>query len=197
MLTYEWEIEDPDEPGVLIKVWSLNLKEKPHRPLPHRGYCPNLKSGVHVFHCHACSQNQKEKSNLREHLYWVPGNQIEWSYAMGTWIKKPDATSATQEGAVTLSKGDSEKYAALIEFLGLETYEDGSKRQTGTMTLFLDGSGLKACLNDRDTGRTGWATAESFTALLGLLERQLREAKVEWRAAKPGNWQQKKGGQRR
>jgi hypothetical protein len=65
------------------------------------------------------------------------------------------------------------------------------------MTLFLDGSGLKACLNDRDTGRTGWATAESFTALLGLLERQLREAKVEWRAAKPGNWQQKKGGQRR
>lgn len=76
----------------------------------------------------------------------------------------------------------AEKYEAMHEFLALEKWEDGSDRETGTMSVFLDQGQWKARLCDRDGGLVAFVSSEGFTGLLDALEEGLRDGSLDWRA---------------
>lgn len=82
------------------------------------------------------------------------------------------------------------KWPHVWDYLALSAYDDGTARQRATVTLFVDQDGPKACLNDRDLGRTLWRSGISFVALLDSLEAALADDSADWRH-KPADW--KKG----
>lgn len=108
-------------------------------------------------------------------------------------LKKRDSAMREQAPAAVQLKGDSfaKKLPGLVEFLTLATYEDGSARVPGTLTIFADGCWVKACLSDRDQGLVAFASSDSFTGLLEALELGLQGDTLEWRP------QQQKGGKRK
>lgn len=76
------------------------------------------------------------------------------------------------------------QYPTLWEFLTSSAYEDGSKRATGSMLLFVDMGVLKACLNDRDTGEVAFLSGPSLESLLARASNGLEDGSIEWRAGK-------------
>jgi len=79
------------------------------------------------------------------------------------------------------------RYPCLYEHLAVAQYDDGTARKLSTLTLFVDQGGIKACLNDRDQGLTGWISAESLAGLLDALETALADDRLDWRRSeRPG-----------
>lgn len=82
-------------------------------------------------------------------------------------------------------------HPALWEHLTALHFDDGTPRLPSTLTIFVDAGAVKACLNDRDQGMTGWAAGDSVAACLMSLERALQAETVDWRVSG------KKGGKKR
>lgn len=83
----------------------------------------------------------------------------------------------------------SERFPTVVEFLWSRHWEDGTARQTGTITLLVDQGLLKASLNDRDTGCGCFVSGKTFTSLLEAIEKGLAGSSLEWRekaASGPG-----------
>lgn len=69
----------------------------------------------------------------------------------------------------------------LWSFLVDQTWDEGSARVPGSITLFVDGPRLKAALNDRDLGEVGFVTLELDKPLFPQLEGALRSDRIDWR----------------
>lgn len=82
-----------------------------------------------------------------------------------------------------------EKYPAIWEYLSTCLWPDGSPRRTSTLNLFVDPTGVKASLKDRDGQQITFVTARSPDEALEVLEDQLRNGTVVWR---PDEWKRKK-----
>lgn len=83
----------------------------------------------------------------------------------------------------SLSSGE---YPLLVELMTAVAYPDGSVRQTATVTVFADPGGWKACLSDRDTGLTLWATAGTIESVWASLEERLSVPDPDWKQPRPG-----------
>lgn len=70
----------------------------------------------------------------------------------------------------------------LLAFLMDETYEDGSRRTTGTLLFFFQDGQFKACLNDRDCARAAFLTAPGVHEACDALEEGLANESLDWRA---------------
>jgi hypothetical protein len=79
---------------------------------------------------------------------------------------------------------DLAKFPALVEFLHCEAWPDGSRRQTGTLLVFVDEGRLKACLSDRDQALVGFVTGESLEGLIRAVEEGLQGDHVDWRPSR-------------
>jgi len=75
-------------------------------------------------------------------------------------------------------------FPTLWEFLTLSTWPDGSRRDLGTILLFVDGSSLKACLKDKNGPRTCFLTGPDPDTLLLALEEGLAKDTLDWRPDK-------------
>lgn len=95
------------------------------------------------------------------------------------------------KGKPNVDKAFADKYPYLWAFLSAGAWEDGTTRQTSTMTLFADNGTWSAAFTDRDTDQTCWASALTLEGLLEALESRVQEA-GSWRKRKGG-----KGGQKR
>jgi hypothetical protein len=69
----------------------------------------------------------------------------------------------------------------LWEFLVTTTFSDGSSRILPTLTLFIEGRMLKACLNDRAEGVVAFATGSSLSSILEALEEGIAADTLDWR----------------
>jgi len=100
-------------------------------------------------------------------------------------LKKRDASIVAGIPEAQLSGGSFQaQYPSVWEHLASLHYDDGTPRLPSTLTLFVDAGAVKACLNDRDQGVTGWAAGDSVSTCLMALERALQADTVDWRAAK-------------
>lgn len=70
---------------------------------------------------------------------------------------------------------------ALVEFLTVSKWEDGSTRQAGTVMLMVDGMVWKAWIHDRDGKRSCFVSARDPLALLSVVEDVLANSGGEWR----------------
>lgn len=78
-----------------------------------------------------------------------------------------------------------EQLGALGEFLTLTEWEDGSKRATGSVTIFCEDGVLKACLSDKTDRCVAFVSGGSWCLLLNALEEGIREGTLDWRRSKP------------
>jgi hypothetical protein len=69
----------------------------------------------------------------------------------------------------------------LWEFMTACQFIDGSSRTPPTLTFFLEGRLLKACLNDRAEGMVAFATGTSLVSLLEALNEGLEADTLDWR----------------
>lgn len=76
---------------------------------------------------------------------------------------------------------------AIVEYLSSERYPDGSARERSVLSVFIEDGRVKACLNDRDAGRTLWRSADGIEDCLILLETAIVDGTADWRKA-AGSW---------
>ena len=77
-------------------------------------------------------------------------------------------------------------FPALWEFLVEPPPKGKGTGQTATLTLFMEDGWCKLCLNDRDSGATGWASGRSVLEAAAALEGQLAGGTLDWRRPRPG-----------
>lgn len=106
---------------------------------------------------------------------------------MARFAKRPPR--GPNGGPVTVVADDpymTTNYPAIWEYLTLELYEDGKRRQRSTLMVMVEDGGVKCCLNDRDNARSLWVTAASLEAALAALEIALAgEDGAGWRYYQP------------
>lgn len=75
-------------------------------------------------------------------------------------------------------------YPFLYAFLCESKWDDGTARETGTLTLFTNDGVLKAVLNDRAFNRSAFTSAPTLSGLFDQMESALEQDCVEWRGRK-------------
>lgn len=134
--------------------------------------------------CPFCYENVKKRANHRGHVgYTVPRQaRIGGLNAMGLQRNRRDEKGP---GGVTdhlaMDREFNEKYPTLADFLGLEAWPNGDKRQTGTVLFFVEDGLWKCCLNDRDGDCYSFLSSESFSGLLSGANENLDRNTLEWR----------------
>lgn len=100
-------------------------------------------------------------------------------------LKKPGGSDGGKgKGKPNVDKAFAEKYPYLWAFLSAGAWEDGTSRQTATLTLFADAGVWSAAFTDRDTDQTCWGSALTLEGLLESLESRVQD---------PGSWRRRKG----
>lgn len=74
-----------------------------------------------------------------------------------------------------------QRYPQLWEHLTAVAYDDGSRRETSTLLLFMQDGSLKGMLRDKDGERCLWVAARSLIGVLEALEGQLGDDMADWR----------------
>ena len=102
-----------------------------------------------------------------------------------TFLKRREtAKDKGRSAAVQLDETDAQLFPALVEFLTVDVWPDGTERRTGTVLLFLDQGRIKACLADRDQDVVLFTTVDALGTALEAVEDALRDPKGDWRPSK-------------
>jgi len=98
-------------------------------------------------------------------------------------MKKPKLDMSGKP-IVPLQDSDfSRELPDLWDHLTSTQYSDTKEqRLTSTILIFVDGSSLKACLNDRDNSRSFFHTASTMEELLKGIDERLRDDTAEWKS---------------
>lgn len=79
---------------------------------------------------------------------------------------------------------DEKVCPSLWEFLALRRFDDGTARQAGSMTVFVDDGRLKVALSDKEGGMVGFVSLDELADLAKDLEKAILSGKVDWRKQK-------------
>lgn len=104
-------------------------------------------------------------------------------------LKRPSATEAGQQVPYDPSKAEvcklSKTLPTFCEFLAREAWPDGEPRERGTILLVFQDSRWRAWVNDKDTQRSAWVSAESIQGVLEAVEKGLLNDSLGWRQDRP------------
>jgi len=81
----------------------------------------------------------------------------------------------------------------LFEFLRETEWDDGSRREPGSITIFIQDGSWKACLSDKAMGRVAFLSAGTMAELLKGVDGALEADTLDWRTSR---WDAK-GGKRK
>jgi len=74
----------------------------------------------------------------------------------------------------------------LLDHITATTYEDGSARAPGSVTIFIGTDGhLRLCVNDKDTGEAAFVTAMNLSDLLKRADEGIGSGALDWRKGRP------------
>ena len=102
---------------------------------------------------------------------------------MSKFLKRLKEAVARPGNAPAATDAEWQKlYPAIVEYMTLVMDDDKQQRQTSTLLLFAEGRVWKACLGDRETELSLWASGESVAELLEALEAMLESSTPGWRS---------------
>lgn len=100
-------------------------------------------------------------------------------------MKKPDKQPVQAvEKANWVDSSFEKQWPYLASWLAEPVWDDGTVRQTGTLTVFVQEGILKACMNDRAMDRSCFISAPTMEALYDAMEAGLENDNHEWRRKK-------------
>lgn len=136
--------------------------------------------------CPLCYAGRKARSTHKGHYgFRDRKKRTYWSAFMP--MKKPSALLPGVNGVSPVADAVFLKaYPQVFAYLADTAWEDGSSRETATLTVFVEEGVFKACLNDRATGRSGWVSGATFTGVLKSLESGLVSDDLAWRRKPQG-----------
>lgn len=100
--------------------------------------------------------------------------------------KRDRAQASGDSGSPPAMDQLAKKLPFLWEFLSSDIYDDGSKRTLGTLILFVDGSLVKAFVNDRDVGLSACVSSVGLWSVLEAVNAALEADTLEWRSSDKG-----------
>jgi hypothetical protein len=77
--------------------------------------------------------------------------------------------------------GVGDSWPAAAEFLTMTRWEDGKRRETGTIMIVCEGGMWKAWLHDRDAHRSAWLSGSTAAEMMEAVEQALLSGCVGWR----------------
>jgi hypothetical protein len=83
-----------------------------------------------------------------------------------------------------LDPGLLKQFSELWAFLTQSTYEDGTRRKTGRLSLSCDVDMLGLSLHDEETGQYAFLNGRSLDGLLEEVELRLSDGSLSWRASR-------------
>lgn len=134
--------------------------------------------------CGLCYSNVKGRGNNRGHAQFRSRNANPTGWRKWCYMKKPDQGQSPAVAAKAERCKLTSSWTALWEQLTDVAWDDGSERRPSTLLLFFSDGVWKACLNDKESERTGWIAGHTLSELLSSLDKALAGNKVDWRAAK-------------
>lgn len=102
-------------------------------------------------------------------------------------MRRPAASIPPDGSAHQVSDEDFRKrFPTIMEYLTEVTWEDGTARESSTVTTFIEDGLFKCALNDRDGHRSLYVTGDTFKKAMEALEKAVSGTAADWRA-----WQAK------
>lgn len=74
---------------------------------------------------------------------------------------------------------------AIVEFLSMDVWDDGKRREPGTVMVMFEEGRWKAWVNDKEGKRSAWVSGATLEALWSAVEGGLVEDSLDWRRARP------------
>lgn len=99
-----------------------------------------------------------------------------------SFLTKVMATGSVPAGPARLT-GILVDCPAVAEYLTVDRYPDGSPRERATLSLFMEDGVVKACLSDRDQGRTLWRSSYGVEEAIMALDGAIADGTADWRRA--------------
>jgi len=97
-------------------------------------------------------------------------------------------SSADERGPSELKIVDDDGFYArwphVFDFLAQTKWDDGTDRQVGSVTLFVEDGRPKVCLSDKDADEVCFVTGGGFLEALDAAEAGLRGEALDWRQSK-------------
>lgn len=102
-------------------------------------------------------------------------------------LSKPGSKPASSSGQLPLTPAGTTlaAFPTLWEFLTHTTWADASRRQTGTILLFVDSGTFKACLKDKNGSRVCFVSGNGVDDVLLAVEHGLDQDTLDWRPDRP------------
>jgi len=101
-----------------------------------------------------------------------------------SFLRKVDQVRRIVEERATLSESKwLQDHPAVGEYLTTTEWPDGGQRQTSTLLVFYEAGEVRVCLNDREQGRSLWATGSTLEGAFLALENRCKDEKAEWRVS--------------
>jgi len=96
-------------------------------------------------------------------------------------MRKPTQKPGAPSLARATDDSFAKDYEMLFEMMTHTTWDDGTPRQTSSLTIFAEDGCWKACLSDRELGTVTFVTSKTVLGLLVALEDGLEECTLDWR----------------
>lgn len=102
------------------------------------------------------------------------------------WVRRAEsAEQGSCKGGNVVDAAFLKQAPALLEFLCVVSYEDGTPRVPGSATIFVEGGVLKLVLSDKDAGAVAFITAPTLAELLMRASKGLEKGDLDWRVSRP------------
>lgn len=135
--------------------------------------------------CSKCYENVRRRSSHAGHLLFR-APRVRTSYGRtGMAIQRKVASgNPSGPGGVVASGVFERTYPNVLEFLSLDAWSDGQRRERGTLLLIVEAGVCKACVSDRDQGRYAFVSGQDFETVLVSVELGLESDQLDWRVSK-------------
>lgn len=108
--------------------------------------------------------------------------RLPW-YVKEPKMKKPDSPTIRKDMSLELRDEQFiKKFPTVYEYLVTSKWDDGSERESSTLSVFVEDGMLKIALNDRDQHRSLYVSAETLQGALAALEKAVSGSMPEWRS---------------
>lgn len=144
--------------------------------------------------CGLCYANVRGRGNYRGHRgYREPRRVLPPQGVFMVRRRDPAANGSAGAGPDPFDAVGA-NHPTLISFLIDAKYDDGSPRQTGTLTISFDLGTFRGRLNDREAGEIAFVSSDGLAGLLEAAEVGLRDDRLDWRRDQWAKGQKKRKG---